>query len=344
MEYDEDDEGRVTWIIRVEEDMTTAYGPLIRYDRRHKYYLGVWLEENNLRGKGEVLKIGLAGLYTQQATASWNRPWLFNVEGLEATVSALGQHADFVFRPTRYRQYHGDLELKWKFRAPFYAKAGVNFGQDDYRDSYQWPLPDRGEGSGPDATFDPVKQTRTAWSAVLGVDTRSNPWYPSRGVMIETGARHWSSSDFDSYTETHLDARFFIPVPVGKHILALRGFGRRVDGPAHLDNVLFFGGPETIRGYRFGGLEGDEGYLLSVEYRIPLFIMPISPRGEMIGLGLHAFGDAGDAWYEGADPGRALQSFGAGMHLNLDTLQLRFEAAKPRDGDWRFEFMDVFNF
>ena len=39
-----------------------------------------------------------------------------------------------------------------------------------------------------------------------------------------------------------------VALPVGKHILAVRATGRRVDGPAHLDNVLFYGGPETIRG------------------------------------------------------------------------------------------------
>jgi outer membrane protein assembly factor BamA len=344
MEYEEDDDGQVTWRIMVEEDLTTAYGPLVRYDRRHKYRLGAWLEENNLRGKGEVFKASMAFLYAQRAEVSWYRPWLFNVEGMDATLRLHGQHGDFVFRPTRHRQYQGDLEVRWVFRAPFFAKVGVNFGQDDYRDGYTWALPDRGQGSPGLAEFLPGQQTRTALSGAVGLDTRDNLWYPSQGVMIEAGARRWQSGDFDSYTETRVDARFFAPMPVGQHVLVGRAFGRRVDGPAHLDNVLFYGGPETIRGYRFGGLEGDEGYLLSLEYRIPLFMMPISPRGEMVGVGLHAFADAGDAWYEGAEAGRALQSYGAGIHLNLDTLQLRFEAAKPREGDWRFEFMDVFNF
>ncbi len=71
--------------------------------------------------------------------------------------------------------------------------------------------------------------------------------------------------------------------------------------------------------------------------------------------GLHAFMDVGDAWYNERNPfvvndqlignaNRALQSFGAGIHINLLSWQLRFEAAKERDGDWEFEFMDVFNF
>ena len=90
--------------------------------------------------------------------------------------------------------------------------------------------------------------------------------------------------------------------------------------------------------------EGEEGYLLTAEYRIPLFLMPISPRGEIIGAGFHLFTDAGDAWYRGADAGRSMFSYGVGFHLNINTLQLRFEAARTREGAWMFEFMDKFNF
>ena len=345
MTDEENEAGQIDLLITVEEDLTTSYGPLVRYSRRHKYQLGGWLDENNLRGKGEVLEFELALLYLQRASASWTRPWLFGQRGLKAKVTLSGQNANFVFRPTECRQRAVDLSLRWQFYRSFFIRGEVNYGQDDYRDGYTWAAPDRGEGSPTgNIHYDPVKQTRTALSASVGIDTRDNPWYPRQGIFVETGLRHWQSGQFDSYTETNLDARFFVPVPIGKHTLALRASGRRVDGPAQLDNVLFYGGPETIRGYRFGGLEGDEGYLLTVEYRIPLFIMPISPRGEMVALGLHLFGDAGDAWSEGADPGRAWQSFGAGAHLNIDKLQLRFEAARTREGDWGFEFMDTFNF
>jgi hemolysin activation/secretion protein len=127
-------------------------------------------------------------------------------------------------------------------------------------------------------------------------------------------------------------------------VLAVRAWGRQVDGPVNLDNALFFGGPETVRGYRYASREGEHGYLLSAEYRIPLFLMQISPKGEMVGFGFHFFGDAGDAWYDGAEAGVAQMSYGAGAHVNLDTWQFRFEAARTREGVWQFEFMDRFNF
>ena len=101
-----------------------------------------------------------------------------------------------------------------------------------------------------------------------------------------------------------------------------------------------------MRGARYAGREGDRAYVATAELRWPLFMMPVAVTGEQVGLGLHAFTDVGDAFYDlpdEPDP-RALFSFGAGVHLNLLTWQLRFEAAKERDRDWQFEFMDVFNF
>ena len=70
--------------------------------------------------------------------------------------------------------------------------------------------------------------------------------------------------------------------------------------------------------------------------------MPISPQGELVGCGLHAFADAGDAGSEGAS-GRA-QVGVRETFTNLDTLQFRFEAARTSQGDWVFEFFDRFNF
>jgi len=340
MEFDDSNGDGVILNIYVEEDLTMAYGPLVRYSRRHKYMLGAWLEETNLRGKGETLRVDLTGLYIQRGEVTWTRPWLFGTRGLELKLGVLGELSNFVFRPTDQKLFHGDAQIRWNFLGDLYLSTGMNYGQNKYSDDYYWDDP----VSGLSDFHQSGTVAHLATRAALGFDSRNNPWYPSSGVMAEFQAQHWASDDFKSYTETTADVRLFAPLPMGKHVLALHAWGRRTDGRSHLDNTLFFGGPETIRGYQFGGLEGDEGYLLSIEYRIPLFMMPISAKGEMVGMGLHIFGDAGDAWFDGLDPGRALQSWGGGAHLNIDRMQLRFEAAKTRDGQWVFEFMDHFNF
>lgn len=345
MEYDDGEPGEVTLRVLVEEDMTTEYGPLVRYDRRHKYLLGGRFKQSNLRGRGETLEAAVSVYYIQRAELEWRRRWFLGVRGLEARVGGAWEQANFVFRPTDYAKWDAGLELRWTLVGPFYLLGGARLGEFRQQDDFRWELPPRGEGSPTGLAEHPAGiAAHRVLTGGLGLDTRDNPYYPHQGGFAELQARRWSSDDFAGYSETVGDVRVFLPVPLKKHVLAARAWGRRTDGPAQLDNVLYLGGAPSVRGYRFGSLEGDEGWLLSVEYRAPLYLMPISPKGEMVGLGLHLFADAGDAWYEGADPGRPSQSWGGGAHLNLDTLQLRFEAARTDDGDWVFEFMDTFNF
>ncbi len=345
MEYDDADSAGVVLRVQVEEDLTAEYGPLVRYDRRHKYLLGGRMKENNFRGRGETIEAALSVYYIQRAELGWKRPWLFGVSGLEGRFRGTGENANFVYRPTDYTKWDLGLELRWKFAGPVYLLGSADYGQFRQRDDFSWELPDRGEGSPTGSAFY-AAGTSDHWvlTGGIGADTRDNPYYPRQGGLAELKGQRWLSDQFDSYAQASGDLRIFLPVPIKKHVLAARAWGRRTDGPTQLDNALYLGGPENIRGYRYASLEGDEGWLLSVEYRAPLFLMPISPKGELVGLGLHAFADAGDAWYYGADPHRPSQSFGGGVHINLDTLQLRFEAAKSRDGDWVFEFMDKFNF
>jgi outer membrane protein assembly factor BamA len=345
MSVESDDNGGVVLSVTVEEDLTTFYGPLARYSRRHKYLLGGWLEQRNLGGRGQKLRLEVSALYLQSAGLEWTLPWLAGVDGLTGTVSARGEQAEFVFRPTRYRTWDAEMSARWVFVGPVFVQAGVRGGHFTQRDAYTWATPDRG-GEAPASlqTYDAGGEDHWRLAAGIGFDTRDNPYYPSRGGSLLLESARWNSNGFDDYDEYTADARAFVPLPAGKHLLALHGWGRRVDGPTSLDNQLFLGGPETIRGARFGSLEGDEGWLLSAEYRLPLVMVPIAPGGESVGLGLHAFADGGQAWYEGARPGDPVFTWGGGAHVNLDTWQLRFEAARDEAGDWYFEFADRFSF
>jgi len=345
IDYDDSADGEVVLNVIVEEDLTTFYGPVVRYSRRHKYMLGAWVEQRNLRGRGETVRAEFSALYIQNGLLSWHRPWLFGVDGLEGKFTATGEQADFVFRPTRYSKWDMDWEMKWDFAGPFFVLGGADYGYFRQRDSYNFTLPVREtEPPAGKVHYEAGDEYHWIFRGAVGLDSRNNPYYPRRGIFVQGMARGWSSTEFESYLETSADARVFIPVPIRKHVLALRAWGRQTDGATNIDNALFFGGPETVRGYPYAQREGEEGYLLSAEYRMPLFLMPISPRGEIIGAGFHLFTDAGDAWYHGAEAGRSMFSYGAGFHLNIDTLQLRFEAARTREGDWMFEFMDKFNF
>ena len=345
MEYDDSEPGRVILTATLEEEDTIGYGPRLRYSQRHKYLAGAWAENTNLRGHGETLRADLSVLYIQRAGLAWTRPWFLGQKGLQFRAAVQGEQADYVYRPFRYRQADLDLSLRWIPRQPFFLATGLDYGLFEIRDDFRWRLPDRGAA---DPTtyewFSAETRPRLALRAAGGLDTRSNPWYPSRGVFAQAAVLRWECSDFDSYTEGSLDLRGFLPLPRGHHLLALRAWGRLTDGPAQLENLCFFGGDQTVRGFDPGTREGDGAYLLTVEYRLPITMMRISPKGDLAGVGVHLFADAGDTWFYGADPAAALQSWGAGIHLNIDRVQIRFEAAQTQDGDWSFEFGDRMTF
>lgn len=345
MAAEEEPDGGLVLTVDVEEDLTTYYGPLVRHNRRHKYELGGWLEERNLGGRGQTLRLEVSAWRLQSAGLEWRVPWLAGVRGLTGTVSVAGEQSDFVFRPTRYRKWDAGAEARWTFSGPVFVQAGAHHGNFSQRDPYAWTAPARGDDV-PAQPADYAAGDEDHWRLAVGIgfDTRDNVYYPQRGGSLLLETAQWESNGFADYRETTLDARAFVPLPAGKHLLALRGWGRRVGGPAPLDHLLFLGGPETIRGAGFGSLEGDEGWLLTVEYRLPLVMVPIAPNGESVGLGLHAFADGGQAWYEGAEAGDPVFTWGVGAHVNLDTWQLRFEAARDEAGDWRFEFGDRFAF
>ena len=91
-----DDNGGMVLSVTVEEDMSTYYGPLVRHSRRHKYLLGGWLEERNLRGSGQTLRFEVSAWRLQMAGAEWRVPWLACVRGLTGTVGLRGEQAAVV--------------------------------------------------------------------------------------------------------------------------------------------------------------------------------------------------------------------------------------------------------
>jgi outer membrane protein assembly factor BamA len=344
LEYDETAPGEVVLRVVVQEDKTLHFGPVIEYSDRQKYVLGGWLDDRNFRGEGEILAVRALAYRIQQLSVGWTRPWFLNVENLELELAVTGEQGGFVWRATDYRQLEAKLGSRYDFQSPFFADAAARYRVFDQRDAFSTAPPPRG----PDTVSGDVNhpaQIRHAWllGGGVGYDTRSNPYYPIRGLYLRLGGVWNAQNDVASFAEWTGDARVFLNF-YRQTVLALRAYGRKLTAAAPIEDRLYWGGAESVRGYNRDTIEGETGYLLSVEYRVPLFLMPISPRGELVGFGLHAFADAGDAWYDGAKAGEAARSWGVGAHINLTSYQFRFEAANTAEGDWRFQFMDHFNF
>lgn len=318
--------------VTVEEDQTFRYYPVIDYDRRWDVLLGARVYDVNLRGRGERLSFTGVWYAPHRYEAAWEHPWLFGVRGLSSGLEAQWQDAEFVFRDFDFRQWRAGGWLRWQPRGPAFLSAGLTrsaFRQD-------------GDFTGAPTTWAAGERERWILEATLGLDIRDLPWYPTRGRYHALTVRRHAGDGFDDFTEALADLREFVPTPWG-HVVALHARGRRVSGHVPPEDLLFWGGPQTLRGHHYGVIEGEEGWLLSAEYRWPIFLMPISADGRVIGIGLHAFYDQGANWYDGgaASP---RHDWGLGAHINISAHQFRFEAARTDDGRTSFQFMDAFNF
>lgn len=346
LDTEEDDDGRVTLYVTVEEEKTFRATPYVRYDRRHKYLLGAALKEINLRGQGEVLEVQAIAYRIQRGQVAWTKPWLFGRDGLSLKIDGLWEQGGFVWRPFDYSRWDARLGLTQDIGSGFAVSVVGGYASFEQKDDYRWRYDD--------LVVDFAAGTRDVMEFHIeaAYDTRDNPYYPKHGMHHTARWQLRDGDEIDGQSGFRADLSIFQEV-LGKPIIALRAYGEMLDEVGAEEYVLRWGGPQTVRGAPYARREGDTAYLLSAEVRWPLVLMPVSQAGETVGAGLHGFVDAGDAWYEDEHPilgpsaagsRRGLLSFGAGAHLNLLTWQLRFEAAKERDGDWTFEFMDVFNF
>ncbi|MBU0741794.1 BamA/TamA family outer membrane protein [bacterium] len=332
LDYDDGDDGRVPVTVIVEEDRTTRWYPVIDYDPRWEVLLGARIYDINFRGRGEALSLTATWYRRHGYELTWRHPWLFGVSGLSCGLGGVWEDADFEYRDFGFTRWEAGGWVRWDFASPLFMETGASLGAFDQQ----------GADDGLPDPWPAAKRGRTVVRGTLGLDSRDIVWYPTRGQYHRITCARIESDDFASYDAFTGDLRGFVPLP-WDHVLALRAWGRRTDGHVPPEDVLHWGGAETIRGHEYASREGEEGFLLSVEYRWPLFLMTISGDGRVIGIGLHAFGDAGSNWWDGDRRG-TLYGYGGGAHINISDHQFRFELAFTGEGEAVFQFMDAFNF
>jgi len=329
LEDEEADAVAVT--ILVEEDRTFRYYPIIDFDKRWDILLGARVYDVNLGGRGETLSFTGIWHRPHRYELTWDHPWFLGVRGLRLGLDAGWEDAEFVHRDFDHRAWRAGTWLRWDLAPPAFVRIGAT--RSSFRQEGEFLAP-----------VNWAAETRDRWTfeATAGLDSRDLAWYPTRGRHHRvTLARH-ESDDFPSYGSVTVDLREYLSLP-WKHVMAIHGWSRSVDGHAPPEDLLFWGGPENLRGHHYAAFEGEEGWLLSLEYRWPLFLMPISADGRVIGIGLHAFYDRGGNAYHDQDIA-VRDDYGLGAHFNVSAHQFRFEVARTDDDRTVFQFMDAFNF
>jgi outer membrane protein assembly factor BamA len=138
-----------------------------------------------------------------------------------------------------------------------------------------------------------------------------------------------------------LDFRQYLPV-TRRSNLAFRLFGYASEG--NLVNPVYFGGLDTLRGYNFRSIHGDQGFFTNIEWRFPLFDnlqTPVFNFGAVRGV---VFADIGGAWYDdfedfdlwNSDEGRledGVASYGYGVSVDWAGMSMNIDFAKQWDLD-----------
>ena len=325
------DDQVVDLVLTIAEDDRFAWSPTLRYERSYDgVYGGLNLQMLNLRGRAEALELAGRVGALHGGWLRWENPGILGPAAIALFAETTWHRHDFSYEDFRLRNAFGRLgigrdlgrwaraSLSYTLREVAIDEVGSGFSEGTARDD--------------------------AVEISLEHDSRDIRYYPTKGVHAEASARFSSIAQERPYQLYRLHASAFANVPIVDILcgrISYRFGGQAL--PIYERGQL--GGPGDQRALDFGALDGDATILGTLEVRRPLFLLPLR-EGRAVGLGLHAFHDWGKAFEHGAgfDSAPVWRGFGAGLHVNLNTLNLRFEWAQDESGENRFVFEDSFTF
>lgn len=298
--------------VRVTEKQTFRAAPLIRRGYENIYSFGLWLAEDNFRGRSEVLGLAVLLRGNTVVQGRWENPWLG--QGPRFGVGVDARYRDYryvygdlggVFEDGRIRRADFELSLLYSFRRNFRVFLTTGYEQT--------------EGDVDGTTVKSGGDRYATLFAGTRYDGRSSRLFPWSGVYVRAEAGVYGPGDAAySIAAGRLDTRVFAPV-LGRTVLGARARASVNDGdtiPVYLREHV--GGGLTLRGYDFGAFNGTNSILAGAEFRIPLnFNRDRSVEDRMLAVSVHLFADAGVAWEQdqSPDPDRWHGGFGGGIHF-----------------------------
>ena len=168
-------------------------------------------------------------------------------------------------------------------------------------------------------------------------------WGPVTGRLWNLSAS-WAPDTDDSGTLTSnvgLEYRQYFPI-TRRMQLAYRFFGRFTEG--NFVTPIYFGGLDTVRGFEFRSLVGDQAFFQNIELRFPLIDFIATPIISFQGIRGRLFLDVAGAWFDRFESFRlyngdeerledGVASFGYGVTVRLFGLDVNWDFAKRWDFD-----------
>jgi outer membrane protein insertion porin family len=264
----------------------------------------VSISERNLLGKGQFLRLRLAGSFERlQADISFTEPRFLD-RNLSAGFDLFWKEVDLTsVSAFKSRTEGGSLRLGFPLSENLWLTNSYTLSQGTIFD------------------VDPINASlaikesegsalTSAWGTSLAYDARNHPKNPTKGYYFQVGTDLAGLGGDVKYVRTTGEARFYYPITdkltfvgraVGGHIMGWGGDDVRL-----ID--LFYKGGETIRGFNRGGfgprdlssinqdaLGGETFWATTAEVRFPLPLIP-----EDLGMGGAVFVDAGSLFGAGA--------------------------------------------
>ncbi len=132
-------------------------------------------------------------------------------------------------------------------------------------------------------------------------------------------------------------------IPLGRRMnIAFRGYGYASSGSA--PSPTYFGGLDTVRGFEFRSLAGNNAFFTNLELRFPLIDVLALPFMAIRGIRGYVFLDVAGAWFDefqdfnfwDGDNNRlddGVSSYGFGIGMNLFGLPFNWDFSKRWDFD-----------
>ncbi len=181
--------------------------------------------------------------------------------------------------------------------------------------------------------------------------TRYASFGPQGGKRVDLNFQYTPSFKTGESTlsvDAVVDARLYLPLS-RRVLIAMRGFGGYSRGAA--PTVFPFGGLDTLRGYDYASVIGNNVFYVNTEFRFPLIDVIATPILQFGGVRGRIFVDVGGAWlkdqpFQFWQDGRlkhGLASFGGGFSVYFLGLPWNVDWAKRWDfrsslSDWQTTF------
>ncbi|MBN2031211.1 BamA/TamA family outer membrane protein [bacterium] len=321
------DQQRILMII-VQEKGSWSVSPVLSNNDLFGWYVGGRIVRNHLAGKRNQMGISFQIGGVNQFVLSWGNPWIGD---------RLRLFAEMELSYTAFRYLYGDYDM-----TPFHlqkTEMKMTLGRQFNRELKI------GIGTGierfgvtdPNVTF---SGGRVDWLShaepFIQFDSRDWPLYPQKGLFIQVWSTWYGIFQHRRFQYHGMDFRFYSPL-YHDNVLAMQTTFEFSRGEIPVYKRIHLGGGRTIRGYSTGSLPGENSFLMSLEYRVPILYERNPLAGVHVGYAGVLFVDTATTWYQNQTMRNDMirLSVGLGVHVIWDHWIFRAEYGNHGSG-WGF--------